>query len=88
MFIAICGDQVEAGVMRRLGQHPHILKFHGVAREGNRGSEYLVTELASEGSLRDVLSAAEDRGERMTLAVLLMIAQQVCEGLQPQHSKP
>ena len=68
--------------MRRLGQHPHVLTFHGVAREGNHGSEYLVTELASEGSLLDVLSAADDRGERMTLPVLLMIAQQVCEAMQ------
>ena len=68
--------------MRQLGQHPHILKFHGVAREGNHGSEHLVTELASEGSLHDVLSAAEIRGEKMTLPVLLMIAQQVCEAMQ------
>ena len=45
----------EATLMRMLGQHPHIITFHGVATDPN-GQEHLVTELASQGSLLEVLS--------------------------------
>mmetsp|Transcript_29834 Transcript_29834/g.65212 ORF Transcript_29834/g.65212 Transcript_29834/m.65212 type:complete len:884 (-) Transcript_29834:338-2989(-) len=78
----------EASVMRALGQHPYIITFHGVSTDSS-GREHLVTELASQGSLLEVLSKAEDHGmDHIPVGTLLVIAQQVCEAMQAiSHSE-
>eukprot|EP00240_Pyramimonas_obovata_P003728 CAMPEP_0118957862 /NCGR_PEP_ID=MMETSP1169-20130426/62326_1 /TAXON_ID=36882 /ORGANISM="Pyramimonas obovata, Strain CCMP722" /LENGTH=362 /DNA_ID=CAMNT_0006905965 /DNA_START=247 /DNA_END=1331 /DNA_ORIENTATION=- len=65
----------------RLGRHPHILTFHGVATSPD-GKQHLVTEVASHGSLLDVLADLDDREAQIEPQVLLAMAQQVCEAMQ------
>ena len=70
--------ETEAKEMRRLGQHPLLLTFHGVAR--SEDSElHLVTELAPHGTLYDALHVLADRPGTTAVSdiVLLTLAQQV-----------
>jgi hypothetical protein len=76
--------ETEAKEMRRLGQHPHLLTFHGVARSDKwweKGTErelHLVTELAPHGTLLDALHAFVQQGvTAVSDVVLLTLAQQV-----------
>ena len=66
----------EISLMGRLGRHPHVVTFHGVAKDPE-GKERLVTELASHGSLSDVLADLDDREAAFQPPVLLAVAQQV-----------
>lgn len=74
--------EVEAEVMHRLGRHPRIVPFLGLAIDDS-GTEHLVTEWATYGSLDGVLG---ELGDHMPGAleplVQLAVAQQVCEGMQ------
>ena len=77
--------------MRRLGQHPHLLTFHGVARSDkwfHQGTElelHLVTELAPHGTLLDALHAFEQQGTTaVSDVVLLTLAQQARSRLLPR----
>jgi serine/threonine protein kinase len=73
---------MEAGVMRTLAQHPHILQFYGVSKSPD-GLQHLVTEVAPHGSLLDVLVDLEEAGvQALSPTVQLVIAQQVCEAMQ------
>lgn len=73
--------EVEAEVMHRLGRHPHIVPFLGVAVDES-GTEHLVTEWAAYGSLDSVLGRLGDEVPRLQPLVQLTLAQHVCEGMQ------
>eukprot|EP00959_Pyramimonas_sp_CCMP1952_P340145 7124061-Pyramimonas_sp.AAC.1 len=60
-FRGRAGSLKEASLMRMLGQHPHIITFHGLAFD-SAGREHLVTELASQGSLLEVLAKVLPEG--------------------------
>jgi hypothetical protein len=53
--------------MRVLGQHPHIITFHGVATDPVSGQELLVFELALYGSLLEVLSEGKHAVNRSSI---------------------
>lgn len=71
----------EAEMMQRLGRHPHIVSFVGLATDAE-GVEHLVTEFARFGSLDNVLADMYDAGLSLAPLVQLACAQQVCEALQ------
>ena len=51
--------ETEARIFSLLGRHPHLVTFYGVA-VAEDGSQNLVTELASLGSMQDVMERNED----------------------------
>jgi len=75
--------EVEASVMYRLGCHPHIVRFYGLASDP-QGVQHLVTAFARYGSLDNVLAELleEDGVPNLAPLVQLAIAQQVCEAMQ------
>jgi serine/threonine protein kinase len=71
----------EASMLHRLGRHPRIIKFLGMAKD-LEGVEHLVTEWARFGSLASVLSDMHEEGVFLQPCVQLAIVQQVCEAMQ------
>ena len=73
--------EVEASVLHRLGRHPHIVRFLGLAKD-SQGVDHLVTEWARYGSLDSVLADMCDDDLVLEPRVQLAIGQQVCEAMQ------
>ena len=70
----------EAKVLRRLGQHPRLVRFFGVCgADATDGTTWLVVEYAKLGSLDKVLEEHEDA---MTPAHRLAMLQQMCAGME------
>jgi serine/threonine protein kinase len=70
----------EAKVLRRLGQHPRLVRFFGVCgADATDGTTWLVVEYAKLGSLDKVLEEHEDD---MTPAHRLAMLQQMCAGME------
>ena len=70
----------EAAVFERLGRHRHLTRLLGMSRDPS-GAQVLVTEFASRGSLFSVLEDLADGGQQLSVAALVRIAIQVCEGM-------
>ena len=73
--------QVEASVLHRLGRHPHIVKFLGLAKD-SEGVDHLVTEWSRYGSLDTILADMHDEDLVLEPRAQLAICQQVCEAMQ------
>jgi hypothetical protein len=74
----------ELCVIRIVGPHPHVIEVHGVCEvEDDPDNLHIVSELAPLGSLGDVMSRAEERGEfnRISSPVILAVAMQICEAM-------
>ena len=71
----------EADVLLRLGRHPHLVRFFGICRDGEE--DLLVTELAPEGSLSDLMMRLDDQEEPAPIpaAHKLAMLQQVASGM-------
>ena len=68
-------------MLHRLGRHPHIVRFLGLAKD-SQGVDHLVTEWARYGSLDSVLADMCDDDLVLEPRVQLTIGQQVCEAMQ------
>lgn len=71
----------EAELLARLSKHPSLIRFYGKASD-DEGHDYLVTELASQGSLDSVLEKLDAEGQTACLGVMMAIAHQICEGME------
>lgn len=74
----ICGAQPD--ILRKLGNQPHLVRL--LCQSSNDKFVYLCTELASRGSLRDVINEYADDDVVIPASALLEIALQVCTGMQ------
>ena len=73
----------EIQILSSLPPHPHVLTFFGAALSGDAVSTYIITELASNGSLFDYL---HERKEVPSLDQSLAWAQQIASGMQHLHN--
>ena len=73
----------EIEVLTSLPSHPHVLTFFGVALSSDAVSTYIITELASHGSLYNYL---HDKKEEPSPDQSLAWAQQIASGMQHLHS--
>ena len=71
----------EADVLLGLGRHPHLVRFFGMCRDGEE--DLMVTELAPEGSLSDLMTRLDEQEEPTSIpaAHKLAILQQVASGM-------
>ena len=72
----------EAKMFLQLGRHPRLVRFYGQCTEGD--DQLLVTEFAPHGSLMDAFEKMHEDGtiEKVTLAHCIVIAQQICQGME------
>mmetsp|Transcript_21053 Transcript_21053/g.40058 ORF Transcript_21053/g.40058 Transcript_21053/m.40058 type:complete len:791 (-) Transcript_21053:200-2572(-) len=75
---------LEARVMGRIGIHPYITTCHGVLRDAD-GKKHLVTDIPPCGSLAHQLAELDAKCTPVQPAVLLRLADQVCEAMQAVH---
>jgi hypothetical protein len=73
----------ELEVVRAIGQHPNVLRFHGCSVHLEQC--YLVVERAPFGSLRDYLLSVEQSGP-LKPVIALEIGLQVCRAMQQLHT--
>ena len=73
----------EIQILASLPPHPHVLTFFGAALSGDAVSTYIITELASNGSLFDYL---HERKEVPSPDQSLAWAQQIASGMQHLHN--
>jgi len=66
----------EAKVLLRLGRHPHLVQYFGRCKDSD--VEYLLTELATHGSLWDLM---EEQEEALGQAHVRVVMQQVYAGM-------
>ena len=82
----------EIEVMKQIGQHPNILQVLDIFSIQDRPapashfSYYVVTDLANEGNLDDVIKTQSKRGLPFTKAFLLAATYQIANGANHLHS--
>ena len=67
----------ESRIFLKLGRHPRLVRFMGQCTDGN--DQLLLTEFAEFGSLSDAYESFEGQ---MSLAHLLIMMQQICQGME------
>ena len=73
----------EAQAMGRLGSHPHIVTVFDIGQHD--GQPYMVTELMEGGDVEGIVEEATE--SHMPLDKALIIAREVCQGLEFAHEK-
>jgi serine/threonine protein kinase len=80
----------ETRICLRLGFHQHLIRFYGrtVSRDGgeNQEANALVSEYAPLGNLSNCLAHLRDIGKSLTTDHLLVIAEQIADGMTRIHS--
>ena len=73
----------EIEILTSLPSHPHVIKFYGVTLSSDSVSTYIITELASNGSLYNYLHA---KGKKPSPDQSFAWALQVASGMQHLHA--
>jgi len=73
----------EAATLRKLGPHPHLIRYYGVLHDG--GTAVLVTELAPLGSLADYMAEHDLERTHDVIAGQIASAMQALAALQIVH---
>ncbi|EKX42892.1 hypothetical protein GUITHDRAFT_61191, partial [Guillardia theta CCMP2712] len=76
-------DELEqkAKTFQQLGRHPNLLRLLAITVEPSSGDFCLVTELASKGSLDEILYKFAVEEETLGLLVQLQVVRQICDGM-------
>ena len=76
-------DELEqkAKTFQQLGRHPNLLRLLAITVEPSSGDSCLVTELASKGSLDEILYKFAVEEETLGLLVQLQVVRQICDGM-------